>query len=287
MQAFGIFLGGGKPNFVKQKTCHLPRDRLVNVDYKVQVLHLGWITNFLHGLDGKWKDIFENNLNKFQKLQLGQDLLNAKLNNAGVRALPKFYSEILDKWVSLNGRRSAPPQRRGDVLSEPIFFNKDILDPSTGLPLVNHQIAKAGITRITDVSYAVVPGLLPDAAVHELLGGTVSLKRTSGFMGRLRSSLPDEWSRLLNSDETSELSAEHSSFRIEDPTTKEKIPTTKMTTKKIYYILIQQADEGTRSENMIFHIPSIANQYGKPPMTIFLKTNIVTYTGAFYTELYC
>ena len=62
-------------------------------------------------------------------------------------------------------------------------------------------------------------------------------------MGRLRSSLPDEWSRLLNSDETSELSAEHSSFRIDDPTTKEKIPTTKMTTKKIYDILIQQADD--------------------------------------------
>ena len=102
--------------------------------------HLGWIRNFLHGPEGKWKDIslslFENNLNKFQKLHLGQDVLNAKLNNGGVRALPKFYSEILDKWVSLNGRRSAPPRTRGDVLSEPIFFNKDILDPSTGLPLV-------------------------------------------------------------------------------------------------------------------------------------------------------
>ena len=172
------------------------------------------------------------------------------------------------------------------MLSELIFFNKDILDPSTGLPLVNHQIAKVGITRITDVSYSVVPGPLTNAAVHELLSGTVSLKKTYRFMGRLRSSLPDEWSRLLNSDETSKLSAEHSSFRIDDPTTKEKIPTTKMMTKKIYDILIQQADEGT-SANMIFHIPSIANQYGKPlPMTIFLKTNTVTYTGAFYTELY-
>ena len=35
----------------------------------------------------------------------------------------------------------------------------------------------------------------------------------------------------------------NSSFRIDDPTTKEKIPTTKMMTKKIYYILIQQADD--------------------------------------------
>ena len=93
------FFWGGKPNFVELKTCYLPREQgghaVVNVDSKVQALHLGWITNFLHGPEGKWKDIFENNFNKFQKLHLGQDLLNAKLNNARVRALPKFYSEIL------------------------------------------------------------------------------------------------------------------------------------------------------------------------------------------------
>ena len=111
-------------------------------------------------------------MNIFQKLQLGQDLLNAKLNNAGVRALPNFYSVILDKWVSLNGRRSAPPDKRGHAVRTH-FFNKNILDPSTGLPLVNHQIEKA-ITCITAVSYSVVPGLLPDVAVHELLGGRIS-----------------------------------------------------------------------------------------------------------------
>ena len=39
------FFGGGKPKFIKQKTCHLLRDHLghavVNVDFKVQALHLG------------------------------------------------------------------------------------------------------------------------------------------------------------------------------------------------------------------------------------------------------
>ena len=236
------FFWGGKPNFVKQKTCRLPRDQgghaVVNVDIKVKALHLLWIHNFLHGPEGKWKEFFENNLNKFHNLQLGQDLLNAKLNNAGVRKLPKFYSEIINTWFSLDGRRSAPPQTRGDVLSEPIFFNKNILDTSTSLPLVNHVIAKKGITRITDVSYSVVPGLLPVAAVHKLLGGGVSLRQTNNFMESLHSSLPAEWRRLLNSDETCELSVEHSCFQITDLKTKENIPTAKMTTKKIYDILI-------------------------------------------------
>lgn len=124
-----------------------------------------------------------------------------------------------------------------------LLSSKNILDPSTGLPLVNHQMK--GITCIADVSYSVVPGLLSNAEVHELLGGGggVSLKRTSSFMESHRSSLPDEWGRLLNSDETCELSTEHSSFRITDPKTKENIPTAKMTTKIIYDILIRQSDD--------------------------------------------
>ena len=117
---------------MKQKTCRLPHDQgghtVVNVDTKVKALHLSWIHSFLHGPEGKWKEFFVNNLNKFHNLKLGQDLLNAKLNNAGLRVLPKFYSEILNTWFSLEGRWSAPPQTRGEVLSEPIFFNKNILD---------------------------------------------------------------------------------------------------------------------------------------------------------------
>ena len=62
-------------------------------------------------------------------------------------------------------------------------------------------------------------------------------------MESLHSSLPAEWRRLLNSDETCELSVEHSSFQITDLKTKENIPTAKMTTKKIYDILIRQSDD--------------------------------------------
>ena len=153
--------------------CRLPRDQgchaVVNVDLKIKALHFNWIHQFLHGPDGKWKSLINYNLNKFQNLNLGVDLLNAKVN-AGVKALPPFYSHILDTWFSFKGSRSSSPQTRGDVLAEPILFNRNILDRDTGPPLVSPFYVKYGLTRLTDIAYSVVPGLLPDAAVHELLG---------------------------------------------------------------------------------------------------------------------
>ena len=108
-------------------------------------------------------------MNQFQNLNLGADLLNAKVN-AGVKALPPFYRNILDMWFSFKGTRSSSPQTR-DVMAEPIFFNRQILDTDTGLPLKAPPIyVEHGLVRVTDISYSVVPGLLPDAAVHEILG---------------------------------------------------------------------------------------------------------------------
>ena len=89
-----------------------------------------------------------------------------------------------------------------------------------------------------------VPGLLPDVAIHELLGSKKKCERnTKKFMGRLRAALPAEWRRLINSDAQSGMSADWNSFHILDPKTNEKIPTITLTTKKIYHILIQKSDD--------------------------------------------
>ena len=151
------FFWNGKLNFVKQKTCRLPRDQgghaVVDVDLKIKALHFNWIHQFRHGPDGKWKSLINYNLNKFQNLNLGVDLLNAKVN-AGVKALPPFYSHILDTWFSFKGSRSSSPQTR-DVLAEPIFFNQNILDRDTGLPLKAPPIyVEQGLVQVTDIAYS-------------------------------------------------------------------------------------------------------------------------------------
>ena len=175
-------------------------------------------------------------MNKFQNLNLGVDLLNAKVN-AGVKALPPFYRNILDMWFSFKGTRSSSPQTR-DVLAEPIFFNRQILDTDTGLPLKAPPIyVEHSLVRVTDISYSVVPALLPNAAVHELLGANKKCERnTKMYMGHLCSALPTEWRGLINTDADSEVSADRNSFHIFDPKTNEKIPIIKLMTKKIYDI---------------------------------------------------
>ena len=128
-------------------------------------------------------------------------------------------------------------------MAEPIFFNRNILDRDSGLPLVSPFYVKYGLTRLTDIAYSVVPGLLPDAAVHKLLGSNKYEKKTKNFMGRLRSALPAEWRRLINSDSPGEVSSDRNEFHIFDPKKNGKIPTIKLTTKKIYDILIEISDD--------------------------------------------
>ena len=60
-------------------------------------------------------------------------------------------------------------------------------------------------------------------------------------MGRLRSALLAEWRRLINSDSPGEVSSDWNKFHILDPKNG-KIPTIKLTTKKIYDILIEKSD---------------------------------------------
>ena len=68
-------------------------------------------------------------------MEMEIDLLNGKVN-AGLKALPPFYQNILDMWFSLKGSRSLSPKTRKDVKAEPILFNQKILDRDTSLPHV-------------------------------------------------------------------------------------------------------------------------------------------------------
>ena len=52
-------------------------------------------------------------------------------------------------------------------------------------------------------------------------------------MGLLRSALPVEWRRLINSDSPGEVSSDRNEFHIFDPKNNGKILTIKLTMKKI------------------------------------------------------
>ena len=115
--------------------------------------------------------------------------------------------------------------------------------PVGKLPACFSLLRETRTNPLTDIAYSVVPGLLPDAAVHELLGPNKHEEKTKKFMRRLRSALPTEWRRHLNSDSPCELSSDRNLFHIIDPKTNKKIPTLKLTTKKIYDILIEKSDD--------------------------------------------
>ena len=76
-------------------------------------------------------------------------------------------------------------------------------------------------------------------------------------MGLLRSALPPEWRHLINSDSPGEVSSDRNEFHIFDPKNR-KIPTIKLTMKKIYDILIEKSDDNPvkRHQKWNLELPS-------------------------------
>ena len=100
----------------------------------------------------------------------------------------------------------------------------------------------------------------------------------------LRSTLPAKWRRLLNSDTPCELSTDQNNFRIIVPKSNEQVLTIKLTTKKIYDILIENSDDDPIKRYMkwkivIFLFRSNGSQFGNLLTITSQTTNSVIYTG--------
>ena len=78
-----------------------------------------------------------------------------------------FGGELLIAWCRRWGRpaRAGAPGSLAGVLGGPLFLNKLIV--SQEKPLIYADWIAAGLTRVTDIGYEAVPGLLPAAAIHE------------------------------------------------------------------------------------------------------------------------
>ena len=166
------FFNRDKPQQVKRAVCELPRDQgghaIININQKIKAIQATWIVKLLHAPGGNWKNCMLYNLNKYKDMSLGIDLLNARIYKPGLRIFRRFYRDILDTWFSLQGQRAHPPATRGDVLREPLFHNRHISHSITKLPLFSPEFIRAGLVRVSDIAYSVIPGFLPPLAVHEL-----------------------------------------------------------------------------------------------------------------------
>ena len=234
------FFNSGYPQQVKRQICELPSAQgghaIINIAQKIQALQMMWITKLLHAPDANWKACILYYFNKYQNLNLGLDLLNVKIRKNSLTTLPEFYRSILDTWFTLQGQRLFTPRTRGDVLCELILYNRNIVNHVTRLPLTSPELLKAEVTRLTDISYSVIPGLLPLEAFRELMSSHMTKNRIDSLYETILRSLPREWFLLLENDPHPTPSSERNTFGIFSPKDNCTIPTHKLSTKTLYEI---------------------------------------------------
>ena len=248
-EAIWDFFNNGHPQQVKRSLCELPRDlgglSIPNIPLKVQALQAMWIHKLLHLPDANWKACVLYNFDKYFNLNLGLDILNIKAYKPGFKSLPKFYRTLLDTWFLLRGQRACSPKTRGDILMEPILYSHQIRDPVTHLPFWYPECARANIVRLSDISYVVIPGLLPLDAICELFTPHMTKKRVQNFYHKLLLSLPADWLSLLNSDSPHTPSPDRDSFIILS-SLNTRVPTHKLTTKRVYLELQRLSEIPTK-----------------------------------------
>ena len=85
------------------------------------------------------------------------------------RNIRAFQKELLSAWLKhepCSFRTNVPPIVT-DILNEPLFLNKEVTLHNR-LLFFKDWIA-AGVIKISDICYEVVPGFLPVEAIHESL----------------------------------------------------------------------------------------------------------------------
>ena len=116
--------------------------------------------------------------------------------------IPAFHKELLSAWVKheLCRLRTNVPTMATDILNEPLSLNRHITLHDEVL-FFKDWIA-AGVIKISDICYEVVPGFLPVRAVHEILAGQLgndgrTLDRTSRELNKIISAIPQHWTKQI------------------------------------------------------------------------------------------
>ena len=119
------------------------------------------------------------------------------------RNIPSFHEELLSAWLKHEpcSFRTNVPTIVTDILNEPLFLNKEIT--------LHHELLffkdwiVAGVIKISDICYEVVPGFLPVEAIHEILAnqtgndGAPWKKRPRSLIRSYPRSLNNAWTNQI------------------------------------------------------------------------------------------
>ena len=112
--------------------------------------------------------------------------------------IPSFHKELLTAWCQhgLHHSRSNPPVLRTDILKEPLFRN-NLISTNNRSPFYRDWVA-SNLIQLKDICYEVIPGFLPETAIHEILSEHEenrdrTFQQTVREFREIRCAVPEEW----------------------------------------------------------------------------------------------
>jgi len=144
------------------------------------------------------KSLISYNLNKYDNLGLGIDVLRTVLNSRSVARLPLYYAEILRAWNKLIDDDIIGPINAAEVSVQPLCRNPFIVDSSGTEFKINDFDC---IPRIKDIIYEYAPGFLPIDTIMELIDkSNDNNKKVCSNYNKIIQGIPTKWKALINSE---------------------------------------------------------------------------------------
>ena len=139
------------------------------LETRIQAFRLNTMRRLLSEEEAHWKH-FTSYFLRVSNLHLGKKtlIMDFPLQRINGNIL-LFHKELLTAWHrhGILRTRTRSPESVTDILKEPLFMNS--LISTKDKPLFFPDWTTAGITRIKDVCYEVIPKYLPLTAIHEML----------------------------------------------------------------------------------------------------------------------
>ena len=165
------------------------------LETKIQAFRLNSLRRLLTEEDAHWKH-FTAYFLRVANMDLGKMTLALDFSQRHItRTIPAFHKELLNAWSKHKEHRirMQTPKFTVDILQEPLFLNEIIVVQNK--PLLYTDWIAAGILRVKDICYEVVPGFLPVSAVLEMLSDEPPrpISETHRQFDEILGALPPEW----------------------------------------------------------------------------------------------
>ena len=166
---------------------------------KIRSLRVNTLRRLLSKEKAHWKH-FTAYFLRISNLRLGTMSLVLDYSLQRIdREIPSFHKELLTAWHRHKDHhvRTRAPESVADILNEPLFLNPEISTEEK--PLFFTDWIAAGIVRIRDICYEVIPGFLPMSAIHDMLTEKTprTILRTTEELRELFVALPLQWSQKI------------------------------------------------------------------------------------------